>query len=94
MVDSVSLIRKKIGSSLLAIQDETLNSVVTLAAIEVSHASQRLLSSFANLLMQHGKGNIDASRAHIDGAKRIVGIRGGLDQIKQASPLTARMIAW
>ncbi|EWY83780.1 hypothetical protein FOYG_13573 [Fusarium oxysporum NRRL 32931] len=76
MVDSVSLIRKKIGSSLLAIQDETLNSVVTLAAIE------------------HGKGNIEASRAHIDGAKRIVGIRGGLDQVKQVSPLTARMIAW
>lgn len=35
MADSVSLVRKKIGSSLLAIQDETLNSVVTLAAIEV-----------------------------------------------------------
>ncbi|KAI6749481.1 hypothetical protein HG530_014895 [Fusarium avenaceum] len=76
MADSVSLVRKKIGSSLLAIQDETLNSVVTLAAIE------------------HGKGNIDASRVHIDGAKRIVGIRGGIDQVKQASPLTARMIAW
>ncbi|KAH7174576.1 uncharacterized protein B0J16DRAFT_324033 [Fusarium flagelliforme] len=76
MADSVSLIRKKIGSTSLAIRDETLNSVVTLAAIE------------------HGKGNIDASRAHIDGAKRIVGIRGGLDQVKQASPLTARMIAW
>ncbi|KAF5680077.1 hypothetical protein FHETE_621 [Fusarium heterosporum] len=76
MVDSVSLVRKKIGSSLLAVQDETLNSVVTLAAIE------------------HGKGNIDASRAHIDGAKRIVDIRGGIDQVKQVSPLTARMIAW
>ncbi|KAH6993665.1 hypothetical protein EDB82DRAFT_475425 [Fusarium venenatum] len=76
MADSVSLIRNKIGSGLLAIQDETLNSVVTLAAIE------------------HGKGNISASRAHIEGAKRIVGIRGGLDQVKQASPLTARMIAW
>ncbi|KAF4973203.1 hypothetical protein FSARC_455 [Fusarium sarcochroum] len=76
MADSVSLIRKKIGSSFLATQDETLNSVVTLAAIE------------------HGKGNIDASMAHINGAKRIVGIRGGIDQVKRASPLTARMIAW
>ncbi|RGP80083.1 hypothetical protein FLONG3_1854 [Fusarium longipes] len=76
MADSVSLIRKKVGSTSLAIQDETLNSVVTLAAIE------------------HGKGNIHASRAHIDGAKRIVGIRGGLDKVKQASPLTARMTAW
>jgi hypothetical protein len=52
------------------------------------------LFSITNFCIQHGKGNIDASRAHIDGAKRIVGIRGGLDQVKQASPLTARMIAW
>lgn len=35
MVDSVSLIRRKIEDSSLAYQDETLNSVVTLAAIEV-----------------------------------------------------------
>ncbi|KAF5025081.1 hypothetical protein F66182_2850 [Fusarium sp. NRRL 66182] len=76
MADSVSLIRQKIGSSLLAIQDETLNSVVTLAAIE------------------HGKGNMDASQAHIDGAKRIVSIRGGINQVKRVNPLTARMIAW
>lgn len=40
MADSVSLIRNKIGSGLLAIQDETLNSVVTLAAIEVSDFNQ------------------------------------------------------
>lgn len=35
MVDSVSLIRQKIENSSLAFQDDTLNSVVTLAAIEV-----------------------------------------------------------
>lgn len=36
MVDSVALVRRKIGDAALAFQDETLNSVVTLAAIEVS----------------------------------------------------------
>jgi hypothetical protein len=42
MMDSVSLVRKRIGDSSLAIQDETMNSVVTLAAIEVCNPSQAL----------------------------------------------------
>jgi hypothetical protein len=33
--DSVSLVRQRVGEPLLASQDETINSVVTLAAIEV-----------------------------------------------------------
>lgn len=36
MSDSVSLVRRKIEDSSLAFQDETVNSVVTLAAIEVN----------------------------------------------------------
>jgi hypothetical protein len=36
MMDSVSLVRRKIEDSSIAFQDETLDSVVTLAAIEVS----------------------------------------------------------
>ena len=35
MIDSVSLVRQKVKDSSLAFQDETLNAVVTLAAIEV-----------------------------------------------------------
>lgn len=35
MADSVALVRRKVESSVLAFQNETLNSVVTLAAIEV-----------------------------------------------------------
>lgn len=38
MTDSVSLVRRKIEDSSLAFQDETLDSVVTLAAIEVSNS--------------------------------------------------------
>jgi hypothetical protein len=36
MIDSVSLVRRRIEDLSLACQDETLNAVVTLAAIEVS----------------------------------------------------------
>lgn len=76
MVDSIALVRRRIADPLLAFQDETMDSVVTLAAIE------------------HGKGNIEASRMHIDGVKRMVSIRGGIDELKQRSPLTARMVSW
>ncbi|KFY35660.1 hypothetical protein V494_05719 [Pseudogymnoascus sp. VKM F-4513 (FW-928)] len=76
MTDSVSLVRRKIEDSSLAFQDETVNSVVTLAAIE------------------HGKGNVEASRMHIEGVKRIVSIRGGINEVKRTSPLTARMVSW
>ncbi|KAI4597551.1 hypothetical protein KJ359_004253 [Pestalotiopsis sp. 9143b] len=76
MADSVALVRRKVESSALAFQNETLNSVVTLAAIE------------------YGKGNIEASRMHIDGVKRMVITRGGIHEVKLASPLTARMISW
>lgn len=47
MMDSVSLVRRKIESPELACRDETLNAVVTLAAIEVSsplHRGQLLKS--------------------------------------------------
>lgn len=39
MVDSVCELRKKIEHSSSAVQDETINAVVTLAAIEVSQPS-------------------------------------------------------
>lgn len=97
MVDSVSLVRRKIESPSLAFQDETLNSVVTLAAIEVSALPIHHLpniSSDANRDGQHGKGNINASITHIDGVKEMVAIRGGIDEVKRSSPLTARMVSW
>ncbi|KAF7555152.1 hypothetical protein G7Z17_g2349 [Cylindrodendrum hubeiense] len=76
MMDSVTLVRRKIEDSSEAFHDETLNSVVTLAAIE------------------HGKGNIQASRMHINGVKRMVTVRGGINELKSTSPLTARMVSW
>lgn len=76
MADSVSLVRLKVKDPTLAIQDETMNAVVTLAAIEL------------------GKGNADVSRTHIEGVKSMVRMRGGIENVKATSPLTARMVSW
>ncbi|KAJ8112144.1 hypothetical protein OPT61_g5422 [Boeremia exigua] len=76
MADSVSLVRQKIADPTSALQDETLDSIITLAAIE------------------YGKGNTDVSALHVDGVKRLVKLRGGINNVKRMSPLTARMVAW
>ncbi|KAF3385078.1 hypothetical protein F1880_001862 [Penicillium rolfsii] len=76
MVDSVSLLRRKIQDMSLAVQDGTMNSVITLATIEF------------------GKGNIEASKTHVEGVKRLVDLRGGIGSVRQTSPLTARMVSW
>ncbi|KAK8058805.1 hypothetical protein PG994_009253 [Apiospora phragmitis] len=69
MADSLSLVRQKIGNPTSAIEDATMDSVVTLAAIEIS-------------------------KLHITGIIRMVRMRGGINELKLASPLTARMVAW
>ncbi|KAJ4338685.1 hypothetical protein N0V87_003809 [Didymella glomerata] len=76
MADSVSLVRQKVTDSASALQDETLDAIITLAAIE------------------YGKGNTDVSTLHVDGVKRLVQLRGGINAVKCVSPLTARMVAW
>ncbi|KAI0130363.1 hypothetical protein BJ170DRAFT_731842 [Xylariales sp. AK1849] len=76
MADSVLLLRRKVQDTSLAVQDGTMNSVITLAAIEF------------------GKGNIKVSKMHVDGVKRLVNKRGGINSVRQTSPLTARMVSW
>jgi hypothetical protein len=76
MADSVSLVRSKVKDPVLAIQEETMGSIVTLAAIEL------------------GKGNVSVSQMHIAGIKSLIDMRGGIQQVKAASPLTARMVSW
>ncbi|KXJ87797.1 hypothetical protein Micbo1qcDRAFT_124107 [Microdochium bolleyi] len=76
MTDSVSLVRRKVSDSSQAIEDETMNAVVTLAAIE------------------HGKGLTTISNTHIQGVKAMVELRGGINTVMRANPLTARMVAW
>ncbi|KAJ5975472.1 hypothetical protein N7481_009179 [Penicillium waksmanii] len=76
MADSVTLLRRKIEDTSLAVQDGTMNSVITLATIEF------------------GKGNHEISQMHIEGVKRLVTLRGGINSVRQTSPLTARMITW
>lgn len=31
---------------------------------------------------------------HIEGVKRMVNARGGIDALKRITPLTARMVSW
>ncbi|CCF35358.1 hypothetical protein CH063_07157 [Colletotrichum higginsianum] len=76
MADSVALLRRKVQDTSLAIQDGTMNSVITLAAIEF------------------GKGNTAVSDMHVDGVKKLVDMRGGINAVRQTSPLTARMVSW
>ncbi|THW81982.1 hypothetical protein D6D18_08560, partial [Aureobasidium pullulans] len=76
MADSVALLRRKLSNQTLAVQDGTMNSVITLAAIEF------------------GKGNVVISQMHVEGVKRMVNTRGGINGVRQTSPLTARMVSW
>lgn len=102
MVDSVSLLRRKIQDMSLAVQDGTMNSVITLATIEVSSISRlsghpgRNPSEMSLMPRdwQFGKGNIEASKTHVEGVKRLVTLRGGIGSVRQTSPLTARMVSW
>ncbi|KAK0707318.1 hypothetical protein B0H67DRAFT_602680 [Lasiosphaeris hirsuta] len=76
MADSVALLRRRVEDATLAVQDATMNSVITLATIEF------------------GKGNVEISKMHVDGVKRLVDMRGGINAVRQTSPLTARMVSW
>ncbi|KAJ5677604.1 uncharacterized protein N7477_003237 [Penicillium maclennaniae] len=76
MADSVALLRRKIENASLAVQDGTMNSVITLATIEF------------------GKGNNKIAEMHVEGVKQLVHMRGGINSVRQTSPLTARMISW
>ncbi|KAJ6157347.1 hypothetical protein N7470_004939 [Penicillium chermesinum] len=76
MADSLALLRRKVQDTSLAVQDGTINSVITLASIEF------------------GKGNVEVSETHVDGVKALVNMRGGINAVRQTSPLTARMVSW
>ncbi|KAJ5218505.1 Protein of unknown function DUF3468 [Penicillium cinerascens] len=44
--------------------------------------------------IEYGKGNNEIAEMHIDGVKRLVDMRGGINSVRQTSPLTARMVSW
>jgi len=101
MADSVALLRRKVEDPSLALQDGTMNSVITLAAIEVRRLLRwiLLLRLFLLVLLmlrcsQFGKGNTKVSEMHVEGAKKLVNMRGGISSVRQTSPLTARMVSW
>ncbi|KAI9710308.1 MAG: hypothetical protein M1820_002802 [Bogoriella megaspora] len=49
----------------------------------------------ANLMaIEHGKGNMRSLKMHMDGLKRMVTARGGLNALRDSSPMTANMAFW
>ncbi|TVY73474.1 hypothetical protein LSUE1_G005236 [Lachnellula suecica] len=44
--------------------------------------------------IEHGMGNTEVSRIHVNAVKRMVAFRGGISNIRESSPLTARMVPW
>lgn len=44
--------------------------------------------------VQFGKGNVKVGQMHVDGVKKLVDLRGGINSVRQTSPLTARMVSW
>lgn len=97
MADSVALLRRKVESASLAVQDGTMNSVITLATIEVRFHLFLYVTLDALLTRngsQFGKGNTKVGEMHVHGLKRLVDMRGGINAVRQTSPLTARMISW
>ena len=94
MADSVALLRRKVEDTSLAVQDGTMNSVITLATIEVSLFVAPLFRLPLTLPFKFGKGNTAIAAMHVDGVKRLVELRGGINAVRQTSPLTARMVSW
>lgn len=95
MADSLALLRRKVQDTCLAVQDGTINSVITLASIEVRTPFHNKYVSFVRAnFFQFGKGNTQVSETHVDGVKALVNVRGGINAIRQTSPLTARMVSW
>ena len=92
MSDCVQLIRHKVQDPVLAFGDSTLAAVVTLAAIEVTYNS--FLSKIGTNFKKHGKENYEVSSMHINGVRRMVNVRGGIQEVKKTSPITARMVPW
>ena len=45
-------------------------------------------------MIKYGKGDIRLARMHVEGVKKLVNLRGGINAVRQTSPLTARMISW
>jgi hypothetical protein len=72
MADSVALLRRKVEDASLAVQDATMNSVITLATIEVSHplSHSPLYQTNASVSVREGqhRGRRDAcGRSQEDG---------------------------
>ncbi len=70
MADSVALLRRKVEDASLAVQDGTMDSVITLAAIEVSEGEfPRLLALITSSLIKSRLFKLSLARATPRSAK-------------------------
>jgi hypothetical protein len=44
--------------------------------------------------LQHERGDLKMMRMHLGGLRRMVGIRGGLNAIRETSPMVANSVFW
>ncbi|KAF2235640.1 hypothetical protein EV356DRAFT_444661 [Viridothelium virens] len=57
--------------------------------------SDETIIAVANLMaIEHGKGNIRSLNMHMEGLKRMVNARGGLDALRVSSPMAANIAFW
>jgi hypothetical protein len=89
--ECIRLLRNRVEKEAL-VSDETISAVAMLAAIEVRLSPLRKCG-FADS-SQHEKGNVRMMRMHTAGLSRMVGLVGGLNAIRERSPMIANSVFW
>lgn len=92
--DCIRLLRERIEDPILGIGDQTMGSILFLIIVDVRPLL--LTASHHRLLIycvtQHERGNMKMVRMHVQGIKRMVELRGGLEQISASNPTLANLI--
>jgi hypothetical protein len=75
--------------------DQCLGLLSTRVQDPVASISDHTLVAIASLAaMEHDRGNMRALDAHLEGLKRVVEIRGGLDLIRKTNAMAANVVFW
>lgn len=83
----------RVRDQVLGTSDQTIVAVANLAAIEVSGLSEVIMQTLL-ITSKHERGNIKMVQIHMDGLKRMVSMRGGLNSIRSTCPLAANIAFW
>jgi len=86
---SLHMLRNRIQDTDLGISNETIAAVASLAALEVGTPNLHSLHT-NELSKQHGRKNRKACKMHIDGLKRMISLRGGLNDVRKSNEYSAQ----